>query len=1426
MSFLRDLVKSELARDYQRRQARYAARGEGGRSLRERVQDTADVLDMLADAGDYAGTVATGAGFRLGRLAMPTTGRAEDRALIDAAIANAGGNPIGALRDVNQRVAAEHPIATGFANAALDPTNLIGGPLGRVGGALADVPKLGKLGAALKVADEAATLAGDLPFRALLAGRAKRALASAAGEALRRDLDAPPVLPLAQAQPPMRDLGLPLGPPPLAAAGPGPKATKAARQPEETLLRQLKRDATRRGAQRANQRGTAIYGDLAALPIPRSLAQGARLDALGDWSAPAALDRLPTINESVAAIPARRTPEAPLDVTQAPADRLLPEPDAGDLPDVDAAVKRAQELQSLVNPRALTEALGFAYNGDPTHALRNVTGGVSPQRMTAPQRFAVADWVLAKVNGEPEEVAKQNAVRALFRRPEKGAGRATRGRPALQSAQEVADGADEAPLSLAVPPARGIRPLPPDVSLAGDAAQRPAAVLPSAPAPADLAVPGGLTGDDAYARAVDLVRTRDEGRDLQYLPLNPDWYAKRGIDPAEAPGLIRRLVDEGLVGGADEQYALLPEAGAAAGRPRIVATDAAGNVSSEVPLDAPLRLDDAFRTAVEPLPPLVTTERPAPRERPSPIAVDAGPPAPPSSGLAYARALIQAAEDAGLSRQPLVEAVRGRGFLEGVGQGAEVLARLDEAARAAGLPEAKIAVIRRQATPAPTFPGADADWTTPEGRAAYVAGQRQHELATTGASRIPEGAPQPVDTRAEFARLKAEQGAAQAPTKPTGGDLAAGGGMGLTPFPTGLTRQQAVARVGQAFGLDPTEFVNAVDASVAALGRDFDPSVKRINPVTSPFKWVGAGFRQWRASVVATIRNVGQGKLFSRYMAAEYGTPQAYINTIKREQDAARLAAPDDEYAQLGATLQQSIAGWTGQQLKPDVGSGFLGEEVKRHDSELGPFSRAAVGALLGISNPSGLINPLAGAVSGAVRGYLQPATSAFARELEQSTNLAARKATFGTVLESGLQAAAADFLARGGAAVADLKGRRFTPQEVETRLGRDAARAWRTLLAGVWTEAETYTKFVYGDYSDAAMKGWKAAANKVFPFTSFVLNTWQPAARIAAKRPGVTANIIEARQEDRERAEREGRPEYLVGTLPLPGTDRRVDPLQLASPLPFDLIGGMVEQANPTALQRALGPLNAAGFQLDPRLQAAAYVAGQDWRRPGPLSRFHALEQAAPGPLVASPAQGALDTARNVVSTATGGLVPKASDSADAVERRMAELVLAQTGKPLGDPANGDLLRQSFDRDSPLYREAEADVKRTGAQGGAASALLPVSTPRDNPAANANRRAKASKYSYAEIKAAKDAGDTRRAAFMQAVNDRRDELDPAGATYDTASASSRQYALVEQFEREQAAIKRRYPKTYAARKARFIREMREQGVPLPAWFTDPRGGR
>jgi hypothetical protein len=521
----------------------------------------------------------------------------------------------------------------------------------------------------------------------------------------------------------------------------------------------------------------------------------------------------------------------------------------------------------------------------------------------------------------------------------------------------------------------------------------------------------------------------------------------------------------------------------------------------------------------------------------------------------------------------------------------------------------------------------------------------------------------------------------------------------------------------------------------------------------------------------------------------------------------------------------------------PSIDGIDYGGSLETQGKRFGPLGRTVAGGLIGLASGVKKVNPVS-PVLGMARGFLDPAIDAGIRHANGIQHDAARYAMREAAMPRDFPALADRFLgelADRGVDVAPLaaKGGFFSPEEVAALAGPDAGKGWGQRAEELIRAQGNRIAFLNGDFRESSRLPGEKWFTKAVPFSSWAIHYAPVLAEIAARHPVATIHVL--RELDREKAEAgaQGKQAYQSGITigdktPLVGLAARVrngggagtltmNPI--GSLVPFSDIGGggqpLPEDA--TGYQRLTDLTGRVGFQPNPAIQAAMYVAGQG-RAPSSLSRTAGLEGLADTapvlvrallrstgnpdladrvPDLALPGgRTILDAARGVVAPAVeqAGLPTTGGGPSDPAERRYAELVLARTGKPLSDPSNRGLLETMGSTDNPLWNLAILQSRAAGTVGNAASLTSPVQTTAQTSAAAAAQAAPKLPYTSYQISQAPKAQQP----AMLAANAAAARANPASATYTNISGKSRTDQLVSQWEREHLALKRVNPTYYA----------------------------
>lgn len=307
------------------------------------------------------------------------------------------------------------------------------------------------------------------------------------------------------------------------------------------------------------------------------------------------------------------------------------------------------------------------------------------------------------------------------------------------------------------------------------------------------------------------------------------------------------------------------------------------------------------------------------------------------------------------------------------------------------------------------------------------------------------------------------------------------------------------------------------------------------------------------------------------------------------------------------------------------------------------------------------------------------------------------------------------------------LNNVRVTPQRVEeaTRALDDA------LYAASQNGVKTSNAFNF-DYQD--LSNVERVITQVAPFSTWYLKAIPFYTKQGFQHP-VLANLVTSKAETSAQMQSDRNlPSRFAGTLPNQAQGGLMSaivgrPLEafsdpLAALLPFGGaardIQNMQFEDRPDAdpIKIILGYLGAAGLGLNPAISTGLQVAGigSDMSDPsnssllrwgGPLGGATALAGRAVGAATGetpdwyiNPSRGVqkiIDTVRQTGDAAThGGQGRQVLDGTElAIERRVDELALKQTGKPIGsdDPAIAPYMRAKVNKSGPIWQQASTEV-------------------------------------------------------------------------------------------------------------------------------------
>lgn len=655
------------------------------------------------------------------------------------------------------------------------------------------------------------------------------------------------------------------------------------------------------------------------------------------------------------------------------------------------------------------------------------------------------------------------------------------------------------------------------------------------------------------------------------------------------------------------------------------------------------------------------------------------------------------------------------------------------------------------------------------------------------------------------------------------GDLKDDWGGALGGALTGAAAGAALATPG---GRRNVEFAgNLARESLAAQRQAFTTGETRIN-------WDNIS-GTWSAQTVQNVRNLTQEALSSVPMLLNSGgklrTVMENANAVKDAYNAGVRGGFDllptrvrDRITRLGLTDDK------GAPLVPELGASFL-EATGRLEKALNPFVGAMIGAGLSTATPLGSV-PLAGVALGAAKEFLRPMQQVAYETLDGITKAAFRSAVWEVAADDAAREAArifnASVRARTGRALTLPADGYFSANDVRQALG-NVPSGTKQALAGEWERlaraanatAEQAAKDAFGDFSK--MSGAEKGLRKVVPFSSWVLRALPIAGKIAADHPAFTLALLGVLVDDAKQADKEGRPGYQVGTIPIDsntpvvgkvadvltggrGGTARVSALSGLLPVGGQMFAAEEGDADDTLYQKVERWMNRAGFSFNPVIQATMYAVGQDWQRPGAMSRTANLEQALPGPDVASIAQGPLDFIRKQTGNSVSTTTP--------TERRIAQLVYEETGLPINHPENAAIAAATLDPNHPLVQRAERETQEGNVAKNLASLTVPVTVQANT---DLEQRIGAARQ------AAKEAGtdgppkpptpdEAARIAIMQknyplqyALEQKATATqgDPLTQVYRGADQRGRSYQALQAWEDENAGLRYFAPTAYNAQK-------------------------
>lgn len=620
---------------------------------------------------------------------------------------------------------------------------------------------------------------------------------------------------------------------------------------------------------------------------------------------------------------------------------------------------------------------------------------------------------------------------------------------------------------------------------------------------------------------------------------------------------------------------------------------------------------------------------------------------------------------------------------------------------------------------------------------------------------------------------------------------------------------------------------------------------------------------QWSRMTTDTVKQIPQDALYrstvmeglarDEFPGLTYDYIRSFQPAVSRERatGAVNLANPFNRL--LVATGHADFLARKGDILGTDF------TESLADGARFGRVGSTIAGAAMSLGAAVKTVNPLAVAFGGA-RGAVELEWSTAIRHLIGTANDAFRYA-MGTIGARRELATAAgpflDELAARGVDVTALRARQglFSGDEVAALAGPQAGQAWAARSREAILAAGDRVAFLAGDFRDKLDDGYlgkdrlttgerlrskgERAVSKVVPFARWQLRSTPVLAEIARRHPRGTALLAAGSVGAAQQAEEEQLRPYQAGTVPatdetpgigglvrarlggLAGTVR-ANPLAAFVPYgPENLLADDLPD-DPTGYQRATNLAGRVGFSANPIVQALAYVAGQDYRAPGNLSRTAGLEGLADVPpvllrahlrsqgqhaaaeaipdLAIPSGRALLDAGRTLLSPVTGAGV---SDSTPEL-RRYAELVLAETGLPISDPSNAEYVTGLGKPGNGLWDRAVLDARMMAAAGNVASMTAVVATTAQTEGSVAAQAA--GKLPWTDFQISQMTPQAARTA--EAENAAAIRANPAIATYRRITGKARRAQLLQDWEERNAFIKRRAPGLYAERRRAFIESL------------------
>ena len=533
------------------------------------------------------------------------------------------------------------------------------------------------------------------------------------------------------------------------------------------------------------------------------------------------------------------------------------------------------------------------------------------------------------------------------------------------------------------------------------------------------------------------------------------------------------------------------------------------------------------------------------------------------------------------------------------------------------------------------------------------------------------------------------------------------------------------------------EFAGALGReAIAKQGEAFSTGTKDINWKTLSGSWSGQTVENMRNLIQEFVSSVPMllDKKGSLSVVAEnrHAIQDAYI---KGARDPLSLM-PDRAKNVVGALGLTDLKDPT-KMLLPDLGTGGFLEATGRMETHLNPFMSAIIEGTLPSLTPLGSV-PLLGNALGAAKGFTAPIRKEVYSVIDGITKSSFRSAIWEIATKDAAEQAARLFessvLQKTNRVLSLPADGMFSPQDVRKALvnvppgtAESLVREWESYTRAINATGEEAAKQAFGDFTkfnkDTATRGEKifhgaeTGLRAVVPFSSWYIRALPIAAEIASHHPAFTLATLGLLVDQSRQLKEEGKPGYMVGTVPFDsdtpvigkfadvltggrGGTGRVNVLNGILPFAGQALGSDELGDDATLYQKVESWAGRAGFSFNPIVQGVMYAVGQDWQRPGAMSRTANLEQAMPGPTGRSFLQGPLDFVRKAGGNSVSTTTP--------VDRRIAQIVYEQTGLPINAKENAALAAATLNPEHPITKQAAREI----AQGNVAKNLTSLTVP------------------------------------------------------------------------------------------------------------------